>query len=60
MTKCKVCKCWDNQSNIMNNSLNDEEHGLCRVLPPELNRADGRGMWPFTKENDSCGSGKPK
>lgn len=51
MIKCKVCKFWDNQ---------DEDKGLCRVLPPVPNQALGFGMWSLTHADDSCGAGKPK
>jgi len=58
MTKCKVCKFWDNQ---------DEDKGLCRILPPTYNSAFrehyleiGKAIWPLSLETDSCGAGKPK
>jgi len=51
MIKCKVCKFWDKQN---------EDMGLCRVLPPIQNNALGKAIWPLSFEIDSCGSGKPK
>ncbi len=51
MIKCKVCKYWDQEEKNM---------GLCRILPPKLATALGHAMWPYTKNNDSCGAGKPK
>ncbi len=50
MIKCKVCKYWDQE----------EDYGLCRVLPPVANDAIGHGVWPSTRAEDSCGAGKPK
>lgn len=51
---CELCRFWDS-SEQLDRALPDTT-GLCRRLPPKLNKITGRAMWPFSEEGDWCGS----
>lgn len=51
--RCEDCRWWDNSTK---HGTDDQDiTGLCRVLPPRLDKRSGLACWPFTEDTDWCG-----
>lgn len=50
--RCEDCKFWDSSAELAD--AQPGTTGQCRVKAPVLDKRSGRGLWPFTADDEWC------